>query len=151
MGHSRLCNGHWSSYWVVIVEPAICMTPFLCLAAAIYFEAGNQSVEGKQAVADVILTRVASARFPNTICDVVFQSKQFSFTHDGLPDDIDAITNVLDVAMVNEAKAVASHSMDNYTPGLHSDHYHTIAVNPYWNANMQFVTVVGYHIFYISR
>ena len=127
------------------------MTPFLCLAAAIYFEAGNQPTAGKYAVADVILTRVASSRFPDDICGVVYQNKQFSFTHDGKSDDIDKITNVLDVTQVITSKLVARDALTDYTPAINSDHYHATYANPYWNANMEFVTVVGDHIFYISR
>lgn len=128
------------------------MTPFLCLAAAIYFEAGNQPIEGKQAVADVILTRVASSRFPDTICGVVYQNKQFSFTHDGLSDDIDRVTNVLDVEQVIMSKLIARAAMsDSYEPLVNADHYHADYVSPYWKSDMRVVAVVGSHIFYISR
>ena len=127
------------------------MTPFICLAAAIYFESGNQPIEGKYAVADVILTRVASSRFPDDICGVVYQRKQFSFTHDGLSDDVDKVTNVLDVEQVVVSKMVATDVMRGRLPMLVADHYHTISVNPYWNANMPFVTVVGDHVFYRSE
>ena len=127
------------------------MTPFLCLAAAIYFEAGNQPIEGKYAVADVILTRVASSRFPDDICGVVYQSKQFSFTHDGKSDDINRVTNVLDVTEVITSKLVARDVMDGYTPAINADHYHADYANPYWMKSMQVVATVGSHVFYISR
>ena len=42
-----------------------------CMAEAIYFEAGNQPLVGKMAVGSVIMNRVRSTRYPNTICDVV--------------------------------------------------------------------------------
>ena len=48
------------------------------LAALVYFEAGNQSMEGKQLVADTVLNRVDSLYFPNTIKDVIYQSGQYS-------------------------------------------------------------------------
>ena len=48
------------------------------LAAIIYCEAGNQSREGKVAVGAVVLNRVASSSFPNSIHDVVYQSGQFT-------------------------------------------------------------------------
>lgn len=122
-----------------------------CLAAAIYFEAGNQTIEGKYAVADVILTRVASPRFPNDICGVVYQSKQFSFTHDGKSDNIDLITNVLDVVEVIVSKLVAQDAIEGYTPSIKADHYHATYKNPTWNRNMTVVATVGDHVFYISR
>ncbi len=48
------------------------------LAALIYCEAGNQSYEGMVAVGAVVMNRVASASFPNTISEVIYQSGQFT-------------------------------------------------------------------------
>lgn len=44
-----------------------------CLAKNIYWEAGNQSTKGKEAVAQVTLNRVASKSFPNNVCSVVYE------------------------------------------------------------------------------
>ena len=44
-----------------------------CMAEAILFEAGNQPIVGKLAVAEVILNRVRSDKYPNTICGVLRQ------------------------------------------------------------------------------
>jgi hypothetical protein len=60
-----------------------------CLAEAIYFEARGEPVEGQFAVAEVILNRVDSPKFPNSICKVVRQGTgrkhacQFSYNCDG--------------------------------------------------------------------
>lgn len=48
------------------------------LAAIIYCEAGNQSMEGKIAVGNVVLNRVKSSRFPDTISEVIYQKGQFT-------------------------------------------------------------------------
>ena len=48
------------------------------LAAIIYCEAGNQSYQGKVAVGSVVLNRVASSRFPNSVKAVIYQSGQFT-------------------------------------------------------------------------
>lgn len=48
------------------------------LACIVYCESGNQSYEGQLAVANVVLNRVRSAQFPNTISEVVYQSGQFT-------------------------------------------------------------------------
>ena len=48
------------------------------MAAMIYLEARGESFEGQQAVAEVILNRVASPQFPNTVHDVLYQKRQFS-------------------------------------------------------------------------
>ncbi len=57
---------------------------FKCLSEAIFYEAGNQSVRGKEAVALVILNRTNNINFPIKICDVVSQKRhnhqcQFSY------------------------------------------------------------------------
>ncbi len=54
-----------------------------CLAGTIYFESKGESLDGQLAVAKVVLERVASRRFPNTICSVVYQRRQFSFVRNG--------------------------------------------------------------------
>lgn len=53
------------------------------LAAIIYCEAGNQSREGKVAVGAVVLNRVASSSFPDTISEVIYQSGQFTPAYSG--------------------------------------------------------------------
>lgn len=51
-----------------------------CLTEVIYYEARGDTKEGKLAVADVVLNRVKHPYFPNTICKVVYQKNQFSWT-----------------------------------------------------------------------
>ena len=69
------------------------MTGLACLVTAIFFEARDQPLMGQYAVAEVVMNRVASVKYPDDICSVVFQRKQFSFTHDGLSDKISRYTN----------------------------------------------------------
>lgn len=52
-----------------------------CLAKVVLHEAGNQSRTGQIAVAEVVMNRVRSPRFPNTICSVVMQRGQFFNVH----------------------------------------------------------------------
>src|SRR5688572_30282577 len=52
-----------------------------CLASAVYFEARGESLEGQLAVAEVVLNRTQSGRYPSTICGVVTQPWQFSFVN----------------------------------------------------------------------
>jgi len=48
-----------------------------CLAQNIYFEAGNQPLAGQIAVANVVLNRVEHDKFPDSICGVVYQTKEW--------------------------------------------------------------------------
>jgi len=56
------------------------------LTQLVHAEAGNQDLIGKQYVADVVLNRVASSDWPNTIHEVIFQKGQFSVAHNGALD-----------------------------------------------------------------
>ena len=58
-----------------------------CLAKNIYFEAGNQPLAGKLAVAHVVKNRVESWQFPNTYCDVIHETKEWrtSWTGNQVP------------------------------------------------------------------
>lgn len=61
------------------------------MAACVYFEAGNQSMEGKRLVADVIINRVESNRFPGTVKEVLSAEGQFVTWNDicrSNPEDI---------------------------------------------------------------
>lgn len=53
------------------------------LAQLVQAEAGNQPFEGKCLVVDVVLNRVESPDYPDSIHDVIFQSGQFSVTSNG--------------------------------------------------------------------
>ncbi len=44
-----------------------------CLTAAIYYEAGGESIDGQRAVAQVVLNRARHPAFPATVCGVVYQ------------------------------------------------------------------------------
>ena len=62
-----------------------------CLADNMYFEARNQGTAGIIAVSNVVLNRVASDMYPNTVCGVVRQGphreswRTVSYTHLTLP------------------------------------------------------------------
>lgn len=51
-----------------------------CLARTIWFEARDQPVAGQVAVAVTVMNRVHSSGYPNTVCEVVNQPYQFSYT-----------------------------------------------------------------------
>lgn len=60
-----------------------------CLAGTVYFESKGESLAGQLAVARVVMARAASPRFPNSLCGVVYQRKQFSFIRNGKMPRID--------------------------------------------------------------
>ncbi|MEP2102776.1 MAG: cell wall hydrolase [Parasphingorhabdus sp.] len=60
-----------------------------CLAGTVYFESKGETLPGQLAVARVVMARAASSRFPNSLCGVVYQRKQFSFIRNGKMPRID--------------------------------------------------------------
>lgn len=122
-----------------------------CLALNIYFEARNQSVRGQRAVARVTLNRVDADNYPDTICEVVWQPRQFSWTHDGLSDTPGG--NALENEAWALAQDVAISSLENHYVGLYdptygATHYHANYVNPRWANSFAQLTSIGEHVFY---
>ena len=54
-----------------------------CLARAVYYESQGESLAGQLSVAEVIINRSRSGRFPSSVCGVVRQAGQFSFVRRG--------------------------------------------------------------------
>lgn len=77
------------------------------LAALIFCEAGNQPYEGQVAVGAVVMNRVNSGRFPDTITDVIYQSGQFTPAMTGWLDSVLASDGYTDSAMQAASDALA--------------------------------------------
>lgn len=123
----------------------------LCLATALFFEARSEPLEGQIAVGEVIMNRVESDKWPDTICEVVNQHKQFSYTHDGKSDNPDVYDKHADKESWEALKVLAQDIYDNkWDTGLTADHYHAKYVKPAWASRFDKVLVVGTHIFYKS-
>jgi spore germination cell wall hydrolase CwlJ-like protein len=124
-----------------------------CLAVAIYFEARGEPKRGQIAVAQVILNRVRSPLFPETVCGVVYQGQmrkgcQFSFTCDGHSD------NPRDNAQWALAQDLAKGIMSgkHWLPEVgYSTFYHANYVWPRWVRRMNKIDKIGRHIFYKKR
>jgi spore germination cell wall hydrolase CwlJ-like protein len=116
----------------------------MCIALSVYFEARSQQLEGQLAVAQVILNRVESPRYPNTACEVVWQERQFSWTHDGKSD------TPRNLAAWEQAKRVASLAAYDglRLPELYDVvHYHADYISPVWSRGMMTAVTIGQHVF----
>ena len=115
-----------------------------CLATAVYFEARGESVEGQLAVADVVMNRAASGKYPSNWCDVVKQPAQFSFVEHG---QFPAIT---DSASWAKAEGVARVAMAGVMRSVPDDvlWYHANYVAPSWGGRLTYVEKIGAHLFY---
>lgn len=114
-----------------------------CLASAIFYEARSEPFEGQLAVAQVILNRVQSGRFAETICGVVLQRSQFSFVRGGAIPKISAGSKDW-----REAVAIARIAQAKLHPSAAANalFFHATHVNPKWRLSR--VASIGNHIFY---
>lgn len=122
-----------------------------CLTQNVFFEARNQSEIGQEAVARVTLNRMESNRYPDTICGVVWQNKQFSWTHDGLSDE--ASDNILEQRAWKKAEEVTNQVLRDYVTmqldiTYGATHYHADYVSPYWVDSFDKTTQIESHVFY---
>jgi spore germination cell wall hydrolase CwlJ-like protein len=121
----------------------------LCLTQAVYYEAGYEPIEGRRAVAQVVLNRMRHPAFPKSVCGVVYQGStgavcQFSFVCDG------ALYRRPSQSAWNEAEAVAEAALDGYVEKSvgEATHYHADYVAPRWAPMLAKVAKLGAHIFY---
>ena len=131
-------------------SPAMRARALDCLTSAIYYEAGQESVDGQRAVAQVVLNRVRHPAFPNSVCGVVYQGStrvtgcQFTFTCDGSMERRPALV------LWDRARAIAGAMLAGgvYAPVGQATHYHADYVVPYWASSLVKTRVEGAHLFY---
>jgi len=127
-------------------------TAMMCMALAIYFEARSETLVAQHMVAEVIMNRVASPKYPSEVCAVIQQDLgpndhdcQFSFYCDGVPETIDdvvafekALWAGIDVITGAHERVLPTNTM----------WYHTKAVAPSWSGNLVHVSMSEAHHFY---
>ena len=146
-----------------------------CMAVNIYHESKNQSKLGMIAVARVVMNRVIDRRFPNTVCEVIYEGPvteswktrqdpdlpdservyyprrdrcQFSWYCDGKPDEIISKKNNIAWRMAQDV-AIEVMAFDKYNGIVEgATHYHADYVDPAWNKTITLVTHIDDHIFY---
>jgi len=121
----------------------------LCLTQAVYYEAGYEPIEGRRAVAQVVLNRMRHPAFPKSVCGVVYQGStgavcQFSFVCDG------ALYRRPSQGAWTQSEAVAEAALDGYVEKSvgEATHYHADYVAPRWAPMLAKVAKLGAHIFY---
>lgn len=127
------------------VTPAVLDAELECLATAVYFEARSETHEGQVAVAEVILNRAASGRYPASICGVVFQPAQFSFVRKGRSPAVNRDSDAWHtaVAIADIARQRLAVQVDPTVLW-----YHASYVSPEWGRRLKRVAQIGLHIFY---
>jgi hypothetical protein len=121
----------------------------LCMTQAVYYEAGFEPLEGRRAVAQVVLNRLRHPAFPKSVCGVVYQGArdpvcQFSFVCDG------SLYRRPVLGAWKEAERIATAALDGYVEKSvgAATHYHADYVAPYWAPQLAKIVQIGAHIFY---
>ncbi len=108
------------------------------LARAVYSEARGESIKGQVAVASVIINRVKSPGFPNSVKEVIFQPWAFTAVHDGqfwLQPDSSAYT-------------AAKYALQGWDPSGKALYYYNPAkVTSNWIYNRPVIGKIGEHVF----
>lgn len=123
-----------------------------CLARTVYWEAKGESRAGMEAIANVVMNRVAAESFPDTVCEVVTDGKkagacQFSWWCDGRPDDVEE-PECYAVAIEIARLALNRELPDRSSGALH---FHSGKVPEGWSKELVETVQVGDHRFYKPR
>lgn len=143
----------WSVSAAAKPDETFAKTEMTCLALNIYHEARGEAPTGQIAVGMVTMNRVANPSYPKSVCAVVYQPKQFSWTGDKIVDV------PRDIAAWRAAQRIAEFVYHKY-PKFHSRtsgaiditggavHYYAPKhANPQWAQNQQVTREIGAHRF----
>lgn len=124
---------------VIIKRPS---NTLMCLAQVLYFEAATEPIEGLQAVAATVFNRIGTPGYARSICGVVYQPYQYSWT----------------LIQQNWLRTPAPRYFDLAKMFLHEreslkeeypvTHYHHIGINPKWSVTLEHIMTIGQHKFY---
>ena len=113
------------------------------MADNLHHEAKVDGMRGMEAVASVVMNRVRDPRWPDNVCDVVYQPSQFSWT-------LKRRLKQLKIKHDWKTLAVATMALDgtliDKTGG--ATHYHAVYVTPYWGLVYEFTVQIEQHLFY---
>ncbi len=143
----------YTESWLAAQPEASGGDDWKCLSEALYFEARGENARGLFAVAEVILNRVDSRAFPNSVCGVINQGTgqrfrcQFTYTCDGLAERITDQAAWRRVGKV--ARAMLDGAPRSLTKG--ATYYHATWVSPDWARKFERTAAIGVHYFYRPR
>jgi spore germination cell wall hydrolase CwlJ-like protein len=116
-----------------------------CIATAVYFEARGEGFDGQLAVAEVVMNRAYSGRYPSSYCAVVKQPWQFSFVRAGHFPQVNTAS-----PSWAYAQSITRIAKQRLADALPDDvlWYHADYVAPVWGRRLSRVEKIGAHIFY---
>lgn len=136
----------WALIWANMAGAAL-DEELNCIATAVYFESRGEPFEGQLAVAEVVMNRARSGRYPSSYCAVVKQPAQFSFVRRGQFPRVNTESPAW-----SYAQAITRIAANRLADKLPDDvlWYHADYVAPVWGRRLSRVEKIGAHIFYRS-
>ncbi len=116
-----------------------------CLAMNIYHEGRGESPQGRAAIASVTMNRVRSKHYPNSICEVVWQPRQFSWTNVAPKHHVVKDSRAWQQALAAARLFIAGEGQSEVGDATH---YHAVTVQPNWSDESKLVAMLGGHLFY---
>jgi hypothetical protein len=114
----------------------------LCLAQVIFFEAGTESFEGMQAVAATVFNRVGLPGYSSSICGVVYQPYQYSWTlhrSNWMRRPPTQYVKLATLFLQERAELEEEYPVT---------HFHRTDIKPAWSKTLEYVVTIGQHKFY---
>ncbi|MFN0314406.1 MAG: cell wall hydrolase [Burkholderiales bacterium] len=153
VGVLALCFGALAFFTRSVVTEESHKRDLACLALNVYHEARGEPLVGQYAVAEVTMNRVNSARYPDTVCEVVYQKNwdplrgryvgAFSWT------EFDSVPRPEGEAW-QQAMTIAQTMYYGKVPPMLKGalHYHAVYIKPSWAKGKRTIARIGKHIFY---
>ncbi|WP_034639612.1 cell wall hydrolase [Chitinilyticum aquatile] len=123
------------------------------LVLNVFNEARGDTPEGMRAVLAVTMARVESACFPDTVQEVIYQPRQFSWTHQRGTARTLAAAEAREPRALARVEEVVDDFIEDGAPAGEELLYHARTVNPVWASSSQLrrSKVMAYHVFYRHR
>lgn len=124
-----------------------------CLALNIYFEARGEPEAGRYAVAEVTMNRVASRRYPSTVCGVVYEKNWDTLRHRYVSafswTEFKSRPEPTGAEWTRAQEIAADVYYGQHEPRLAgATHYHADRITPSWSRHQTPVARIGNHVFY---
>lgn len=117
-------------------------SPILCLAQNLYFEARNEPFAALEAVAATVFNRMELPHYPSTVCGVIYQHRQYSWTLEYSRWSVKP-----PLKFVEMSKQFLD-NRDDIQTAYPVTHFHHVGISPKWAPRMTVVSKIGAHIFY---
>lgn len=126
-----------------------------CVIEAVYFESRGESVEGWKATTEVIVNRSKMDKYPDTLCEVVQQNKQFSYrngkTKEQLKYDNPMVVYKISQTVYQHLYDIEKNPKKRMLPECVSHYDGKAFKKPYWASKMRMVKEIGAHQFYCKK